>query len=625
MERVEAVRRPSFASPLAPTLAPGRHTHALQRLADRSAQVAASRALQGLAAPVHAPLAPPLPARAAVQRVGGEKIGFTFVSDQSSPVVQEGMVKLAELWSAFRRQRHDTKMRELGEVVDMGGKLEMKRRLLRERDQLLRNRGFDPNTATRGQKRQAQRDVVAGHGLTGDPFASLEAEQGGGFTSYYATKLTKHQGQAQQLRDLIARHGDHFAIDGDDVSYRMAETDAFTRIATLKHGDEAFAEQPVSPDEGLVRKLYGKQGIVDSHTSTDPKTYVKDTRGVMTRRYAYVEKNYYQMMEFFMTHQMEGRFQALMRAAGEPNPDIFEHRDEGVDLVRGQTAAPSTAPLTLEQMAVAHQKLGSGPQQRGVSLTSTPKVNATFVNTGENFRTRDTPGGFRLKVDLALVPADVPFVNHYAKRGVREATTPGGAAAYDKHRARTGTGEYPYEDSALHARELFLEQLDPSWIVEIEFHDQGNVTGTGAGSATVAKGATPTDAFVASAASSFGGDDYTTGFDLGLKQNFLTATQRRNAHLARGFDGARLFVAGWHEGKQDYRQANPNADSLGPHKDREQAQAQGLTLPQYVVDQTLSKPAHEDKFDLFRYGYLHGRRGKPLIEAHGQLPAVTMR
>ena len=34
----------------------------------------------------------------------------------------------------------------------------------------------------------------------------------------------------------------------------------------------------------------------------------------MTRRYAYVEKNYYQMMEFFMVGHMTGRFQQYMLA-----------------------------------------------------------------------------------------------------------------------------------------------------------------------------------------------------------------------------------------------------------------------------------------------------------------------
>ena len=83
---------------------------------------------------------------------------------------------------------------------------------------------------------------------------------------------------------------------------------------------------------------------------------------------------------------------------------------------------PKTQPnlktkMTDTQVAVAHQMYGSLPEQRGVSLTSTPKVGVTYANTGGNFRTDD---GFKLKIDLARVPKTVLFLNHYAEGGVSD-------------------------------------------------------------------------------------------------------------------------------------------------------------------------------------------------------------
>jgi len=44
--------------------------------------------------------------------------------------------------------------------------------------------------------------------------------------------------------------------------------------------------------------------------------------------------------------------------------------------------------------------------------------------------------------------------------------------------------------------------------------------------------------------------------------------------------------------------------------------SKNLTRAQYVYDKTMAKKEHEDKYDLFRVGYLHGRGGNPSITSH---------
>jgi hypothetical protein len=345
---------------------------------------------------------------------------------------------------------------------------------------------------------------------------------------------------------------------------------------------------------------------VTTDLSNEAKEYVEDTRGALTRRYAYVEKNYWQMMEFFMTNRHEGRFQSFMKAAGEPNPNLFEARQPEVDIVRGAALPESkTQTLTKKQLAVAHQKLGSGPQQRGVSLASTPKVGVTYVNTGENFR---TDRGFRLKIDLALIPprnAGGPLlINHYSHGGVSDKPD-----KYDTTRKRNELkpSKYPYKESALHARELYLEYLKPEWVVAIESHPVVNAMGT-TYDVNTPRGTAPS--LFEYAKSRFGGAQFEEGFNEGLRG--LWNSLPHNKNHTDGFNHAESFARGWAAGHYQHARIGAN--------DAKAAAAAGITVPQFVYDQSMDVKPPKGEYDIYRLGYLHGRSGAALITAGANLP-----
>lgn len=570
IERERELAKPPAPGPFrAP--APSVGQHAMLRL-QRAVGNRAVTQLIGAAAPV-------------VQRVGGTKIGFEYEPEPpvSPDLHREGVTLLKQAWEGVRRAAHDAKVGPIKTNVEDAAKT-----VLAEKD----------------------RDKWPKH------------LKGGGFTGYYAGQLTGSK-RAQQEKALItspAFTSGRLKLDGDMISYRTAArvktppTPAtYIPIATLKRGDDAF-EPGAGPGGLMQQQLYLKKGVNTSfNTPGVAKEYVKDSRGVLTRRYAFVEKNYFQMMEFFMTHHMEGRFASFMKAAGNPAPNLYEHRDPGVDMV--VPGATQTAPLTVEQMAVAHQKLGSSPEQRGVSLTATPKVNATYVNTGQNFRTDQ---GFRLKVDLALVPPDTrlgpKFVNHYSAGGVVD--SPDG---YDTRRERTKPGNYPYKDSSIHARELYLEFLKPEWIITIEYHDAQNTTGAGRGSQTV-DASTPRmggASLLETAKATFGGGDYETGFAQGLRaaDDTLPPTIVADSHEAKGFSGARLFVKGWTAGEQEHRARSS--------RDAAKRSAKNITADQHVYDRAMKHQSPDNKYDLYRYGFLRGRAGKGLITTPAELKNLS--
>jgi len=250
------------------------------------------------------------------------------------------------------------------------------------------------------------------------------------------------------------------------ISYRGADMDSPVAVATLLVGAEAYAAGVRQPD--LPRETFHKKGFeADKTRSGDAKEYVNDKRGVKTRRYAYVEKNFYQMMDFFKTETLTGRFQQYLRAGGErvrPAKSTQQAENKVVSNKDG-------GDLNDVQLAVAHQYLGSTPDQRGVSLTSTEKVGGTVGNAGKNFREED---GFRLKIDLAKVPQEVLLFNHYSDQGLISENM-------DDHHVKgvstqiTGVskGTYKYGESVRKNRELYLEKIEPEWVVEIEHHPQG--------------------------------------------------------------------------------------------------------------------------------------------------------
>ena len=259
-----------------------------------------------------------------------------------------------------------------------------------------------------------------------------------------------------------------------------------------------------------------------------------------------------------MTGHHEGRFQSFMKAAGAPNPDLYEARQPEVDIVRGQSPASTTGTLTMEQLAVAHQKLGSGPQQRGVSLASTPKVGATYVNTGENFR---TTAGFRLKVDLALIPpppAGPLLINHYSHGGVSDGpagTTPGGSEDTPR---RIRTRRVPFMHESCTWSTSSRSGSSPS------NHTPRRRTGTTIDLTTPL--GTAASLFV-SASRSLAEPSFERGFDQGLRLHANSAPADPNH--TNGFKHARSFVGGWTAGKQaHHRRRGDAAAALGPRTSR---------------------------------------------------------
>jgi hypothetical protein len=227
-------------------------------------------------------------------------------------------------------------------------------------------------------------------------------------------------------------------------------------IATLS--DRSFLALGDRPKEAQRDVLVGGEAR---------KEYVGDSRGVSTRRFAYVEKNYWQFMEFVARNKLEGRYQNFFRAAnpGADRPSVRGARPSESKLVRGK--ADEAKQLTDAQLAVLHQWKGSGLQQRGLSLTSTPRKGETIGNAGKHFR---TDVGVRLTIDLARIPTgpDSPImINHYAHGGVKDEKAVKGVK-----NPVPKAEKYEYIDSVIKNRELFLEFVKPEWITQIEYHDK---------------------------------------------------------------------------------------------------------------------------------------------------------
>src|SRR5262245_34704130 len=75
------------------------------------------------------------------------------------------------------------------------------------------------------------------------------------------------------------------------------------------------------------------------------KEYIKDSRGVYTRRFAYHEMNYHQMMDFVMSGVLTGRYQMFM-SAGEAasSPRNIVHDDTGKVTTSRKPSAATGAP-----------------------------------------------------------------------------------------------------------------------------------------------------------------------------------------------------------------------------------------------------------------------------------------
>jgi hypothetical protein len=236
--------------------------------------------------------------------------------------------------------------------------------------------------------------------------------------------------------DLLRLHGDEFATPHKAVNllnaelallnqgtYSVVEDDQqggrFKVLAAqedtgvrLVIGDGAYQQVQAVGGE-IQREIYSKRG--KAPTGADDARgldYVLDRaavpgNAVFTRRFAYVEKNYYHLMDLLAGGGLAGRYQRLRAAA-----QVSAGGAGGGWGKRPGTSAsrPGVGDLKLAELAFHHVKFGNGYQQRGVSLTSTPRTHQVYSNGGDLFREKL---GVRLKIDLARVPKTVRLMNHH--------------------------------------------------------------------------------------------------------------------------------------------------------------------------------------------------------------------
>ena len=432
------------------------------------------------------------------------------------------------------------------------------------------------------------------------------------------TKIIKEYGHYKQKNKSITVHYDKFLSDIKEEDELLLTAKAFKengvlslkdkgiyysfdkkkeeiKIATLKIGKDAFKKS--TSKETVKRDLFSKKGFEDEKSSGgDLKQYIRDNRGTFTRRYAFVEKNYYQMMEFFITEHMTGRFQQYMMAIGNKKPDIHKITTTMIENVRIKS---TTQKLTDEQVAVAHQMYGSLPEQRGVSLTSTPKVGVTYANTGGNFR---TDNGFKLKIDLSLVPPEVLLLNHYSHKGISEMENKDYST---KQTHKKSQPVYKYKESALHARELFLEYIKPEWVVEIEYHKNKDENGTKInieGKEITGNTKKDIDNFKQSnffniAKEKFGGTKYEKGFLDGLQDKGNVSS--REDHYEKGLATAKQVIEGYEAGQKGKQQkAKVKQNNKQTDSDVE------------VFNEVTTNKALIDKISQYYIGYFQGYTGK---------------
>jgi hypothetical protein len=314
----------------------------------------------------------------------------------------------------------------------------------------------------------------------------------------------------------------------DEHGDREIKNDRNEVIATLMSDQGSYLPELIDDDHPEDQRI--------KYTRFDKpeKEYVEDNIGVPTRRYAYVEKSFYQFMEFLSTGSMIGRWQMLLKAAGVPK-NLLDPSD-GEDVIE-QIRGEKEGPLSVQELAVLHNWKGSGLHQRGLSLSASPREKAVYSNDGEPFSTAD---GVHLKIDLAKVPKDVMLINHYTPlnnpahlAGINEDVS----GETFKRDPKSKDAKYNYEGSVVKNRELFLEYLNPEWVVEVKVH----------GNAAVLK---PQDfngdvnAMHAQAGAYMGHDDYKSGFTKGV-QDHLAGNENQ-----KPVDDTSAEGKGWASGQQ---------------------------------------------------------------------------
>ena len=402
----------------------------------------------------------------------------------------------------------------------------------------------------------------------------LEAKAGKGrFTEHYAEELDKIKDERNLLVEALASD-----ITAPTVKIKENKIVVVTAGKAEGETETVIGEVITEPDTLYVksaevqeteRETFKKQNPLEENSE---KEYIKDTRGIYTRRYAYHEMNYHQMVDFIMSGELTGRYQMFMSAgeAANTSPQKIAHPQNKQAVSKREDV--ETQDLTWEEVAVLHQWKGSGPYQSGVSLTSTSREQVRS-NKGELFKSK---GGFRIKIDLAKVAAEVPIVNDYATGGVSQ-----NASATTK----TRPNNYIFPESATKNRELYIERVKKEWVVEVVHHGDSDVATTFPEIEKAGGGAEGVSANV----NGIGIRAYLMGFEEGMKdENYAYGGKEGKL----GSDAGRNVLAGYNRGKgaRGTKAVATPTDALREQTNYEQA-----------------KVAPEHKYDAHKVGYMRGR------------------
>lgn len=406
-------------------------------------------------------------ARSIVQRVGGEKSGYDpdDIAKESFRTAVKELFDLARQVNRIRKKlatkKNETKLKSLSES--------------------------EKGKQVKGAYAE---DIIA---------INLDA-------NWLSTMLTKPDVIKAILKDALA---ESIIPSGEDATVEKKITELNEKISVNLDSEEILdktwtskegGSQPVAKiltggdlyviktrkDEGsgVFRDIYKKLGKSDD----EHNEYVLDDFEKRTRRFAYMEKGYYQWMSFKEKGFLTGKTQNLIGTTLGISSDAIDPTDfnsqfltKDEKAITEKLVTPADTPENRENRKIAlaymHQWKGSGPGQRGLSLASTDKENAIFGNAGESFRTED---GAKFKVDLAKTnPADNILINHYSvDSGTRSKLDQGDKDTANRILGEQGKGGkkgkkgkvYQYERSVLKNREIFLRNLKPEAVVSITLH-----------------------------------------------------------------------------------------------------------------------------------------------------------
>ncbi|MBD2564617.1 MULTISPECIES: eCIS core domain-containing protein [Nostoc] len=410
-----------------------------------------------------------------------------------------------------------------------------------------------------------------------------DREGKGGFPAYYANKLDEIKDERELLVEALTKNSKEPIVKIQDNQILLVTVGEGKENKDVVIGELIDTQEELYEGKGIasstMREIYKKKNALEEGSETGEngeKEYIKDARGVYTRRYAYHEMNYHQMMDFVMSGELTGRYQMFMSAgeADNTSPQKIAHLENRKGVSKRNNRNKSD--LTWEEVAVLHQWKGSGPYQSGVSLTSTSREQVRS-NKGALFKTR---GGFRLKIDLAKVAAEVPIVNDYAKGGVSQNP--------EKTTQIRPKGKYEFPESTTKSRELYIERVKKEWVIEVVHHGASDVSTTFLEIEKAVQG----DTEASKSVTDIGIQSYLKGFEKGMKGESYDDGKEA------GKDGAKAgknVLAGYNRGIK----AREDKGNL--------AQPYEAITEQNGYEEQKGGVPKEHKYDAHKVGYMWGR------------------